>query len=174
MNEKIKKVIEDLTRDCSPEDKEKILYLAAPEEHEEGIKLDFTEEEQNRLMPILDQLITNLESNNKELDAEYKSIFQELKAEEQAANESKKLFEKFKMQLEKARKFRQSHYKIGLRTDKACYLLRIEHNSGIEGIINAFDYGYMLGFKAAQKEAREKLKRQKLKPAAAEEANQEP
>lgn len=121
MTEKIKKLIEELARECAKEDDAKILQIAAPGEPGEPSAEDLRRREA--------------------LEKEYKTKS-----------------ERFKKQLEEALKFRQNHFKYGLELAKVRYLLELERAEEWEGITNAFNYGYMVGYKAAQRNARKKTK----------------
>ena len=165
MTEKIKRVIEDLTKDCTQEDKAKILQIVTPREPgtpKKRIKMDYTSEEFERIKPILDGVLAAMSEEQKALEKELRTKYgyREPSAEDLAAQESKyiKKVEQFKKQLEKARKFREKHFKWGMELNKYRYLRELESAEEWEGITNAFNYGYMMGYQAAQRNARKKKK----------------
>ena len=167
MTEKIKRVIEDLTRECTQEDKAKILQIVTPGEpgkRKKRIRMDYTSAEFERIKPILDGILAAMSEEQRQLEKELRQKY-EWKSEEErkkaaAAQEDRYKIksEQFKKQLEEARKFRQKRFKYGLELVKLRYLLELEYAEEWEGIINAFDYGYMVGYKAAQRNARKKAK----------------
>lgn len=148
MTEKIKRVIEDLTKDCSQEDKAKILQIVTPGEpgkRKKRIRMDYTSAEFERIKPILDGILAAMSEEQKQLEA------QEGKYKTKA--------EQFKRQLKEAHIFREKHYKYGLELIKLRVLLEIARDSEPwDAITNAFNYGYMVGYKAAQRNARKKAK----------------
>lgn len=163
MTEKIKKVIEDLTKDCTQEDKAKILQIVTPGEpgtKKKRVKMDYTSEEFERIKPILDGILAAINEEEREIKRALKMRYKEPSAEELAALESKynKKAEQFKKQLEKARIFREKHFKWGMDLNKCRYLVELERAEEWKGVINAFNYGYMMGYHKAQEEARKKKK----------------
>ena len=60
--------------------------------------------------------------------------------------------EKFKNQLNKAHAFREKRYSCGLPLHKIGYLYELEHMQPLEGITQAYDLGYMMGYQAAKRE----------------------
>lgn len=167
MTEKIKRVIEELTKDCTQEDKAKILQIVTPGEpgkRKKSIRMDYTSAEFERIKPILDGILAAMNEEQKQLEAtlklkyEWESEEKRKKAAEAQEAQYKIKSEQFKKQLEEARKFREKHYKWGLELHKYRYLRELERAEEWEGITNAFNYGYMVGYKAAQRNARKKRK----------------
>ena len=168
MTEKIKRVIEDLTRDCTQEDKAKILQIVTPGEPgtpKKRVKMDYTSEEFERIKPILDGVLAAMSEEQKALEKELRTKYgyrepsaEDLRRREAMEKEYKTKAERFKKQLEEARKFRQKRFKYGIELAKVRYLLELERAEEWEGITNAFNYGYMVGYKAAQRNARKKAK----------------
>lgn len=70
MTETIKRVIEDLTKDCTQEDKAKILQFVTPEEpgkDKERVKMDYTPEEAEKITPILEEIAAALKEEKENL-----------------------------------------------------------------------------------------------------------
>ena len=59
---------------------------------------------------------------------------------------------RFKDQLQKAYRFRDKHFRNGIPTWKIGYLFELEHIKPWEGITNAYNIGYMMGYKAAKRD----------------------
>jgi hypothetical protein len=160
MTEKIRKAIEELTKDCTQEDKAIILQIVTPGEpgaKKEPLKMDYTSAQFKRIAPILDDILAAIREDKKNVlkTGSWKPSAQKTEAEE----EKHKIWaEKFQKQLEKARNFRRNHYKNGLELNKCCYLYELERAEEWRGIENAFNYGYMMGYRKAQEEARKEKK----------------
>lgn len=157
MTEKIKNVIEELTRDCTPEEKAKVLQIVGPREpgkRKPRVKMDYTSEEFEHIRPILDGILAAISEEKRELEGVLPSD-----PEKENPQEEKNKAEQFKKQLEEANIFREKHYKYGLELYKLRVLLEIaQEQEAWEAITNSFDYGYMVGYKAAQRNARKKAK----------------
>lgn len=167
MTEKIKQVIEDLTKDCTQEDKAKILQIVTPGEpgtKKKRVKMDYTSEEFERIKPILDGILAAMSQEQRKLEKVLKIKYEweneeaRKKAAEAQEAQYKIKSEQFKKQLEEAHKFREKRFNYGLELAKVRYLYELEHTQEWEGITNAFNYGYMVGYKAAQRNARKKKK----------------
>ena len=167
MTEKIKKVIEELTKDCTQEDKAKILQIVTPGEpgaKKKRVKMDYTSEEFERIKPILDGILAAISQEQRKLEKVLKIKYEweneEARKKAAAAQEEeyKTKSEQFKKQLEEAHKMSQKHYRSGLDFVKAHYLCELERAQPWEGIVNAFNYGFMMGYKAAQRKNRKKTK----------------
>lgn len=167
MTEKIKQVIEDLTKDCTQEDKAKILQIVTPGEpgaKKKRVKMDYTSEEFERIKPILDGILAAMSQEQRKLEKvlkikyEWENEEERKKAAEAQEVQYKTKSEQFKKQLEEAHKFREKRFNYGLELAKVRYLYELEHTQEWEGITNAFNYGYMVGYKAAQRNARKKKK----------------
>ena len=169
MTEKIKKVIEDLTKDCTQEEKAKILQIVTPGEpgnRKKRVKIDYSSAEFERIKPILDGILAAMREEKHSNNTSVRNL---TKVEERSAEDLKRAAaqegkyktkaEQFKKQLEEAHIFREKHYKYGLELMKLRVLLELaQEQEAWEGITNAFNYGYMVGYKAAQRNARKKAK----------------
>ena len=163
MNKNIEKAIEELTKDCTQEDKALILQIVTPGEpgaKKKRVRMDYDSAQFERITPILDAILAAISSEQARLEKIYKERYEEPSAEDLAAQEHKyiKKVEQFKKQLEKARQFREKHFKWGMELNKYRYLRELESAEEWEGITNAFNYGYMMGYQAAQRNARKKKK----------------
>lgn len=63
---------------------------------------------------------------------------------------------RFKEQLQKAYKFRDKHFRNGIPIWKIGYLYELEHLKPVEGVINAYNLGYMMGYQAAKRDLKKK------------------
>ena len=82
MTEEIKKIVEDLTKDCTQEDKAKIFQFVTPGEPGEPksrVKMEYTEEEYNRLKPILDRILAAIDKEIGQLEEILKTRYEEPK-----------------------------------------------------------------------------------------------
>lgn len=166
MTEKTKRVLEELTKDCSQEDKALIFQIVDPGEpgkRKKHTKMDIESEQFERIRPILDGVLAAMREDNTSV-RNLTKVKRESRAEdlERAAAQEGKYKTKaalFKKQLKEARTFREKRYKYGLELNKLRVLLEIARDiEPWEAITNAFDYGYMVGYKAAQRNARKKAK----------------
>ena len=160
MTENLQRVFEELTKDCTQEDKAKILSIIAPLEpgrRKKRAKVELTPEEIDRINPILKEIAAAI---GEEIRKQEALLPEELKKERN--QDINKKVEQFKKQLIEAHIFREKHYKNGLELLKLRVLLDIANKKGAwEAITNVFDFGYMVGYKAAQRNARKKEKEKK-------------
>ena len=164
MTENLQRVFEELTKDCTQEDKAKILKIVEPGETgqpKERAKVELTNGEIERIKPILDKFLEAIDKELEQLAQASRQIerVEDLKKAAAAQEEEYKTkSEQFKKQLEEAHKMSQKHYRSGLDFVKAHYLCELERAHPWEGIVNAFNYGFMMGYKAAQRKNRKKTK----------------
>ena len=167
MTENLQRVFEELTKDCTQEDKAKILKIVEPGETgqpKERAKVELTNGEIERIKPILDKFLEAIDKEKEQLEqlalasSQIKCAEDLKKAAAAQEEEYKTKSEQFKKQLEEAHKMSQKHYRSGLDFVKAHYLCELERAQAWEGITNAFNYGFMMGYKAAQRKNRKKTK----------------
>ena len=163
MNENIKRTIEKLTRNCNQEDKAIILQIVTPGEPgtNKNIEVDFENGQFERIEPILEEILAAISEEEKRINKVLKTRYKENIKEKLEDQEEryKTRAAKFKKQLEKARVFTEKNNKTGLLFEKGRYLYELEQTKEWEGIINAFNYGYMMGYQKAQHEAQKIEKR---------------
>lgn len=75
MTEKIQRIIEDLTRDCTNEEKAKILYIVG--EKKTPVKFEYTNEEFERIKPIINKVLAAISEEEEELKRILKIRYEE-------------------------------------------------------------------------------------------------
>lgn len=75
MTEKIQRIIEDLTKDCTNEEKAKILHIVG--EKKTPVKFEYTNEEFERIKPIINGVLAAITEEEEELKRILKIRYEE-------------------------------------------------------------------------------------------------
>lgn len=173
MTENQRRVFEDLTKDFTREEKEEALIFVEPGEgtQEKKAEIEKNKEKLARYLIVLegvyDAITEDLLKLSREavvfsaMRREYKPAreedLKESRQEESPINENERAKrQQIRKQLEKAREFKEKHFKYGLDLGRANYLYELECREPWEGITRSFDLGYMIGYTTAQRRARKK------------------
>lgn len=84
MTDKIQRIIEDLTRDCTKEEKAKILHIVGAKKT--PVKFEYTNEEFERIKPIINKVLDAISEEEEELKRILKIRYEE-PIEREAANQ---------------------------------------------------------------------------------------
>lgn len=175
MTENQRRAFEELTKDFTQEEKAEVLIFVEPGEgnREKRAEIEKNKEKLARYLIVLegvyDAITEDLLKLSREavvfsaMRREYKPAgeedLKENRQEESPINEKERAKrQQIRKQLEKAQKFREKYFKYGLDLGRANYLYELECREPWEGVTRSFDLGYMMGYKAAQRRARQKAK----------------